>query len=469
MRYLAIVLMIALYTLRFPVFAASSDLAVIDIWLEKASAPGVPVTGTDLAPNESFIIVASITNLGQETANGYYLDVYYDSDYGRGGPDNITPGEVQEWYVGPLTALGGQHTTNWVVNPDLQIAELDEQNNQKQYIFNIGQLITNSTTTVSSTSLVSTETTSTNTTTTATTTTASSTTSSTATITSWSSTNQTLPTTTTTTTSSTSNSSSSTVSQTQSSTQSHTTQITNSTTTSYTSTTNTVPSSTQSTTGTTSSSTTPTTTATTSSSTAQTSSSTTSSSTTTSSTITTTITTLTTITTSSSMSSVPSLVVTSPKAGQSWQAGSKHSITWTFKRGTSPVLPTMSYTVDIWYNEGGGWISIVSGMLNMGTYSWKVPAVASPSVQVRIDLRSRSGIVATGFSGYFTITGKSVSTTARTDEFYLLPMQDASPWWISMFLLLTGAWLGLRLPRYWTGGLVTPSQLRALSRETSRR
>jgi len=146
-------LLIALSTLSFPVYAGSSDLTVDSIWLERASAPGVPVAGTDLALDESFSIVAGIKNLGQEAANGYYLDVYYDNDYGRGGPDNITAGEVQEWYVGPLTATAGTHVTQWVVDPDNQIAELDEQNNVKQYVFTIGssepQTTTESTATVS--------------------------------------------------------------------------------------------------------------------------------------------------------------------------------------------------------------------------------------------------------------------------------------------------------------------------------
>jgi hypothetical protein len=135
------------------VYADSSDLTVDSIWLERASAPGVPVAGTDLALDESFNIVAGIKNLGQEAANGYYLDVYYDNDYGRGGPDNITAGEVQEWYVGPLTATAGTHTTQWVVDPDNQIAELDEQNNVKEYVFTVGsgesQTTTGSTATVS--------------------------------------------------------------------------------------------------------------------------------------------------------------------------------------------------------------------------------------------------------------------------------------------------------------------------------
>ena len=143
---LSILLLITFCTMTFPAYAGLPDLTVDSIWLERASAPGVPVTGTDLALNESFNIVASIKNIGTEAANGYYVDVYYDSDYGRGGPDNITAGEVQEWYVGPLTATAGTHTTQWVVDPDNQIAELNETNNVKQYTFTIGSSPTQTTT-----------------------------------------------------------------------------------------------------------------------------------------------------------------------------------------------------------------------------------------------------------------------------------------------------------------------------------
>jgi len=151
----SILLLIALSTLRFPAYAGASDLTVDSIWLERDSAPGVPVAGTDLALNEPFNIVASIKNLGQETASGYYLDVYYDNDYGRGGPDNITAGEVQEWYVGPLTASAGTHTTHWVVDPDNLIAELDESNNQKDLTFTIGGGTTTTATTTSASATTS--------------------------------------------------------------------------------------------------------------------------------------------------------------------------------------------------------------------------------------------------------------------------------------------------------------------------
>jgi hypothetical protein len=113
------------------------DLTVDSIWLEDASQPGQPVS--QVSPGESFLIVATIKNIGQASAPGFYLDVYYDNDYGRGGPDNIAAGEVQTWYVGPLTATNGTHTTKWVVNPDNLIAESNESNNEKDFTFTVGQ------------------------------------------------------------------------------------------------------------------------------------------------------------------------------------------------------------------------------------------------------------------------------------------------------------------------------------------
>jgi hypothetical protein len=130
--------------------AASPDLTIDSIWLEDASQVGQSVS--QLLPGQSFNIIATSKNIGQDAASGYYLDVYYDSDYGRGGPDNIAPGEVQTWYVGPLTAQAGTHTTKWVVDPDNQIVEMDETNNQKELTFMVGSQTVTTTMTSSPTS-----------------------------------------------------------------------------------------------------------------------------------------------------------------------------------------------------------------------------------------------------------------------------------------------------------------------------
>jgi hypothetical protein len=156
---LLLVLIIGLGSLPVTVHAGSSDLTVDSVWLEDASQIGQPIS--QVAPDQSFNIVATIKNIGQETASGYYLDVYYDGDYGRGDPDNIAPGEAQTWYVGPLTAQAGTHTTTWVADPDTQIAELDETNNQKQLVFTVGSQTVTSNSTSSTTQLTSSSTSST--------------------------------------------------------------------------------------------------------------------------------------------------------------------------------------------------------------------------------------------------------------------------------------------------------------------
>jgi hypothetical protein len=144
-----LIVLVVLSSLAGPVHAASVDLTVDSVWLEKASNPGQAVAS--VAPGDQFNIVASLKNIGDSAGSGYYLDVYYDSDYGRGGPDNIAPGEVQTWYVGPLTAQAGTHTTKWVIDPDNQIVELAENNNQREYVFTVGSQTTTTTTTSNST------------------------------------------------------------------------------------------------------------------------------------------------------------------------------------------------------------------------------------------------------------------------------------------------------------------------------
>ena len=141
-----LLLLISIPNLTVPAYAGSPDLTVDNGRLEKFANPGQPVAS--MAPGEQFNIVASVKNIGDALASGYYLDVYYDSDYGREGPDNIAAGEVQIWYVGPLTAQDGSHTTKWIMDPDNQIAELNESNNQKELSFTIGSVTVTTTATI---------------------------------------------------------------------------------------------------------------------------------------------------------------------------------------------------------------------------------------------------------------------------------------------------------------------------------
>jgi hypothetical protein len=47
----------------------------------------------------------------------------------------------------------------------------------------------------------------------------------------------------------------------------------------------------------------------------------------------------------------------------------------------------------------------------------------------------------------------------RNEAFYFPESQDIPQWWTTILLMLTGAWLMLRFPRYRTGGLAIISKL----------
>jgi hypothetical protein len=129
------------------------DLTVENVWVDhcsavqsgsaegplikKLSALGeLPSIG--MQPGEEFCIFATVKNIGRATTYGYYIDAYYDSNYGWGGSVySIAPDEVHTWSWGPWTAESGTHTTSWIVDPGNMIQELDETNNGKTYEFTV--------------------------------------------------------------------------------------------------------------------------------------------------------------------------------------------------------------------------------------------------------------------------------------------------------------------------------------------
>jgi hypothetical protein len=77
-----------------------------------------------------------------------------------------------------------------------------------------------------------------------------------------------------------------------------------------------------------------------------------------------------------------SLSLTSPNGGESWQAGSTHSITWTSTSEAGPDPGTVS--LELSTNAGGSWSTIVSGEANDGAYSWTVPGSLGSQSRVRV-------------------------------------------------------------------------------------
>jgi photosystem II stability/assembly factor-like uncharacterized protein len=70
--------------------------------------------------------------------------------------------------------------------------------------------------------------------------------------------------------------------------------------------------------------------------------------------------------------------LTSPTGGETWKAGTTENITWT---AADIDKISLKYTTD----GGAEWITIHSALdASLGTYSWLVPKVASPTIQIAI-------------------------------------------------------------------------------------
>jgi outer membrane protein assembly factor BamB len=94
---------------------------------------------------------------------------------------------------------------------------------------------------------------------------------------------------------------------------------------------------------------------------------------------------------------VPAIIVTKPKGGEVWVAGSSHEIEW------------LSYgilgTVDISYsiNNGDDWEMIEAGVANTGSYQWQLPAVDSDHCLVSVTENDEPVDIEFTTSGVFTI------------------------------------------------------------------
>ena len=75
----------------------------------------------------------------------------------------------------------------------------------------------------------------------------------------------------------------------------------------------------------------------------------------------------------------PSMNITSPNGGESWQLGTTHTITWNSSNAGNYVK------IDL-YQSGSYSATIASSTLNDGSYSWSIPTTytASSSYKVKI-------------------------------------------------------------------------------------
>ncbi|MBU1021139.1 MAG: fibronectin type III domain-containing protein, partial [Candidatus Margulisbacteria bacterium] len=76
-------------------------------------------------------------------------------------------------------------------------------------------------------------------------------------------------------------------------------------------------------------------------------------------------------------SNIPSVEVIVPNGGEQWQGNSVHNITWTAsdESGIDEIR--------IYYTTGEGWVSIVVGLTNTGSYPWTLPTLNTAEARVR--------------------------------------------------------------------------------------
>ncbi|MFA6419060.1 MAG: right-handed parallel beta-helix repeat-containing protein [Candidatus Margulisiibacteriota bacterium] len=87
----------------------------------------------------------------------------------------------------------------------------------------------------------------------------------------------------------------------------------------------------------------------------------------------------------------PLVTVEAPNGGEKWGGGQTHNITWqaTDESGISQVK--------LYYGTGEGWVAIVSGLSNTGSYSWLLPAYNTNEALVSVEAIDNSGALNIGY------------------------------------------------------------------------
>jgi hypothetical protein len=96
--------------------------------------------------------------------------------------------------------------------------------------------------------------------------------------------------------------------------------------------------------------------------------------------------------------SAPSLSITQPASGASWQAGTTHAINWTFTG-----YPGSSVKIDLSKSGSSAGVIVSSTSISTG-YNWLIPADLTPGTDYKIMVTSTSNSAVTGTSAFFSIT-----------------------------------------------------------------
>jgi subtilisin family serine protease len=75
----------------------------------------------------------------------------------------------------------------------------------------------------------------------------------------------------------------------------------------------------------------------------------------------------------------PTAAVSSPNGGETWAAGSSHTITWSASDNVGVTSVALDYSLD----DGASWTSVATGLANSGSYGWTLPQAVSTHARVR--------------------------------------------------------------------------------------
>jgi len=121
---------------------------------------------------------------------------------------------------------------------------------------------------------------------------------------------------------------------------------------------------------------------------------------------------------------LPVITVTSPNGGETWQAGTTQTITWTYTGKPDPYVKIDLYSPGLLYRSITSSTSIGSG--GSGSYNWAIPPTTPVGTDYRVIITSTTNTAISDLSdANFSIglagapgVEESCMTTIRADLFY---------------------------------------------------
>jgi len=98
--------------------------------------------------------------------------------------------------------------------------------------------------------------------------------------------------------------------------------------------------------------------------------------------------------------------VTSPDGGESWTAGSSHSITWTTTGTIADVK--IEYSTD----SGSSYATVISLTINTGSYTWSVPYTPSATCLIRVSDAANAAVNDVSNAVFLIIGASAVTVTS---------------------------------------------------------